>query len=291
MGLRLLALVSLLAWCAGALVERSAPSRFAQKDVRVIAHSGRHALAVAIVRPRGSGPFGAVILNHGVGVNAESRHLESPAMLAHTAAEFARRGYAVLMPLRRGFGATGGRFAEDPGSCAAPDFRRAEQEAASDILAVYRFARRLPYVDGSRMILAGQSAGAVASLSAAAQAPEGLVAVLAFAAGRGGHPRLWPGTPCGAERLGEVFAEMGRTVKAPVLLHYAENDRFFGPETSRAWFRSFESSGARAEYVLRPAFGRDGHYVFSDPAGAWLPAVEAFLARHRIAFEAPKPAI
>jgi dienelactone hydrolase len=293
MRLSLVALIALCLWGAGALVERPAPSRLVQEDVRIVAHAGRTTLAATILRPRGNGPYGAVILNHGVALGAKARAAESPALLAHTAAAFASRGYAVVMPLRRGFGATGGPLAEDPGSCADPDFRRAEAEAAADILAAYEFARRLPYVDESRMILAGQSAGAVASLYAAAQKPAGLLAVLAFAAGRGGDPMTRPGLPCGSERLAEVFAEMGRAVKVPVLLHYAENDRFFGPDTSAAWFRSFKAGGAAAEYVLRPAFGRDGHYVFSDARAVelWLPAVERFLAGHRIAFEAPRPSI
>jgi hypothetical protein len=37
---------------------------------------------------------------------------------------FARNGYVVVMPLRRGFGATGGEYAEDPGTCANPDYRK-----------------------------------------------------------------------------------------------------------------------------------------------------------------------
>ena len=41
---------------------------------------------------------------------------------------FARRGYVVVLPLRRGFGATGGEFAEDPGTCANPDYRKGEQK-------------------------------------------------------------------------------------------------------------------------------------------------------------------
>jgi len=69
------------------------------------------------------------------------------------------------------------------------------------VLAAYEFARKLPYVDPDRMILAGQSAGGVAALYAAAQQPAGLTAVLAFAAGRGGDPALHPGVPCAAEPL------------------------------------------------------------------------------------------
>jgi dienelactone hydrolase len=285
MGVRLLVLVAAACWCAGWLAEPAAPGRFVQHDVRLPAHSGRTTLAITILRPRGDGPFGAVILNHGVPLDAHARSLESPAMLLHTAAAFAQRGYAVFMPLRRGFGATGGDFAEDAGMCADADYRRAERAAAADVLAAYRFARRLPYVDPARVILAGQSAGGVASLYAAAQGPEGLVAVLAFGAGRGADP-AHPGVPCAGERLAAVFEEVGRTLEAPALLYYAENDRFFGPDTSGAWFARLKAGGAKAEYVLQPPFGENGHFVFTDAEGAalWLPVVERFLQRYGIPF-------
>jgi dienelactone hydrolase len=139
------------------------------------------------------------------------------------------------------------------------------------------------------VILAGQSAGGVASLHAAAQRPPGLAAVLAFAAGRGADPEH-RGVPCAVEPLAGIFAELGRSVQAPVLLQYAENDLSFGPAASQLWFRRFKAGGARAEYVLQPPFGTDGHYLFSDEAGIerWLPAVEQFLQRHGIPFDRPK---
>ncbi|HVJ12484.1 MAG TPA: hypothetical protein VNC62_13010, partial [Burkholderiales bacterium] len=54
-------------------------------------------------------------------------------------------------------------------------------------------------------------------------------------------------------------------------------------------FARLKAGGARAEYVLQPPFGPDGHYVFTDAAGAalWLPAVERFLERQGIPFRAP----
>jgi dienelactone hydrolase len=288
MSLRILLALAALAWCTGALVGQPAPARFVQEDVRIPAHGGRTTLAVTILRPRGAGPFGAVILNHGVPLTERARSLESPALLLHTAAAFAQRGYAVFIPMRRGFGATGGEFAEDAGTCGDADYRRGERAAAADVLAAYAFARKLPYVDASRMILAGQSAGGVAALQAAAQEPRGLLAVLAFAAGRGANPAQ-PGVPCAEARLAEVFEDLGRAVQAPVLLYYAENDLFFGPAASRGWFARFKAGGARAEYVLQPPFGANGHYVFTEAAGAalWLPAVERFLERNGIPFPAP----
>ena len=262
--------------------------RLVQEDVRIPAANGRYSLAATILRPEGKGPFGAVVLNHGTPGSASGRARESAELLIQSAAVFARRGYVVVLPLRRGFGATGGEFAEDPGTCANPDYRKGEQAAADDVMAAYEYARGLPYVDGKRMILAGQSAGGMVSMvTAGTRNPEGLVAVLAFAAGRGGNPDFRPGVPCAIEPVAKLLESVGKAVRVPVLLHYAENDLYFNGQTSRLWYERFAASGARAEYVLQPAFGRDGHYIFSETLGVryWLPAVEQFLGKHSIPFE------
>lgn len=293
----LVALVAILSWAIGnvAYAQESlsfTALRLVEEEVRIPSSGGNYNIAAKILRPEGAGPYGAIVLNHGSPVSAEDRRNESPDLLLHTAGIFARRGYVVVLPLRRGFGATGGEFAEDAGSCRNPDYRRGESAAADDVMAAYEYARTLPYVDGSRMILAGQSAGGVASIfTAGARAPQGLVAVLAFAAGRGGNPARNPGVPCAVEPLARVFDELGKSVKVPVLFHYAENDQFFNAQTSRLWYERFTAGGGRAEYVLQPAFGKDGHYIFSEDSGVryWLPAVERFLARNGVPFEAMVP--
>lgn len=289
-GALLCALVALLSFFIGEVAygqnwNAVAGPRLIEEHVKIPATSASgasYSIAATILRPEGPGPFGAVVLNHGVPGTRAERLKESSELMMGAASVFARNGYAVVMPLRRGFGASGGEWAEDPGSCDNPDFRRGERAAAADVLAAYAYARKRPYVDRERMILAGQSAGGVASIYAAAQQPEGLAAVLAFAAGRGGDPSGPVGVPCSAERLAEVFAELGRAVRAPVLLYYAENDRYFGPDTSRAWYAQFKAGGAPAEYVLQPPFGTNGHFVFTDKngVGLWLPVVDQFLKRH-----------
>jgi dienelactone hydrolase len=244
---------------------------------------GGYSIATHVLRPPGRGPFPAIVLNHGTPVTYAERQRESPRLLRHAALAFARSGYAVFMPLRRGFGRTGGIYAEYPGPCPRPDYLRGEAAAADDVMAAYEHARRQPYVDGSRMILAGQSAGGIAALYAAGtRFPQGLRAVLAFSAGRGGNPMRHPGVPCAVEPLAKVFADLGARVEVPVLFHYAANDRFFNSETSRLWFERFSDGGAQADYVLQPPFGDDGHFIFTAPSGQrhWLPEVDRFLRKH-----------
>jgi dienelactone hydrolase len=263
------------------------------EDVRIPVANGAYTIATRIVRPQGTGPFGAVVLNHGVAGTRAERMRESPDQLLSAASVFVQHGFVVVLPLRRGFGLTGGEYAEDPGPCSNPDFRKAETAASEDVMAAYEYTRKLPYVDGSRMILAGQSAGAMVSIyTAATRAPQGLVAVLGFAAGRGGNPDYRPGVPCAIEPVAKLLDNLGKSIKVPVLFHYAANDRFFNAETTRLWFDRFKAGGAKAEYVLQPAFGSDGHYVFSAESGSkiWLPAVEQFLDEYGVAFGKPKAA-
>ena len=111
----LVVLVAALCWAIGNLAyaqESLADLPLVDEDVRIPVSKGNYSIAAKILRPEGPGPYGAIVLNHGAAVSAEERRTESPDLLLHTAAHFARRGYVVVMPLRRGFGATGGEFAE-----------------------------------------------------------------------------------------------------------------------------------------------------------------------------------
>jgi hypothetical protein len=110
--------------------------------------------------------------------------------------------------------------------------------------------------------------------------------VLSFAGGRGGDPDTTPGVPCAVEAVAKVFESLGKTIHVPVLFNYAENDLFFSPKVTREWYERFNANGANAEYVLQPAFGKDGHYLFADTLGVryWLPTVESFLSNHGVAF-------
>src|SRR3954463_481514 len=289
--LRTLLLASALVASLGAVAVQAQESayygpRLIEEHVRVPAQNGS-TIAATILRPEALGPFGAIILNHGVSASARERARESSDLLINSAAVFARRGYVVVMPLRRGFGATGGDMAEDPGSCSNPDYRTAESNAADDVMAAYDYARSLPYVDGNRMMLAGQSAGGMVALyTAGMRQPQGLQAVLAFAAGRGGDPEINPGIPCAIEPVARIFDMIGKQIRVPVLMNYAENDLFFSPKVSRQWFERLSASWSDAEYALQPSFGKDGHYLFGDTLGVryWLPTVETFLARHIITF-------
>jgi len=112
--------MALLCGALGALffVPAHSDSPYVREDIRIPVPDGHYSIALTILRPRGDGPFGALVLNHGVGEDERERFLESPALLAQAASAFVARGYAVIMPLRRGFGETGGPFAEDAASAA-----------------------------------------------------------------------------------------------------------------------------------------------------------------------------
>lgn len=245
-------------------------------------------MVATVLRPQGNGPYGVVILNHGNPVSAHARTNYARPRFVNVAPVFARRGYVVVMPMRRGFGETGGPFVENAGSCAGPDFRRAGRGAAESVMAAYEYARSLPYVDRARIVFAGQSGGGFASVyTAATHAPEGLVAVLNFAGGRGGNPETRPGTPCDGDQLERIFGELGARTKVPVLFHYAENDLYFDAAHSKRWYDAFTAAGGKGEYVLQPPFGRNGHSIFMAASGVrhWLPAVGRFLAAHGIPFK------
>jgi dienelactone hydrolase len=199
--------------------------------------------------------------------------------------EFTRRGFAVIVPMRRGYGDTGGAWAERYGACGMPDYYRAAREAAKDVIATVEFAQALPYVKRDRVILVGQSAGGIASIAAASDNPAGVIGVVNFSGGRGGRPYTHPGDPCVAGNMTDAIAKLARTIKVPVLWHYSENDQFFSPRHVRAWFKAFEDAGAPGRLVMQPSFQWDGHALFAAAHGLpiWTAAFDRFLKDIRFA--------
>ena len=243
-------------------------------------------LAATTYRPQGNGPFPLVVVSHGTHPTDSERAGYGYWYRSGIIETFLSKGYAVLVPIRRGYGATGGTFMEGLGNshCNDPEFYQAGLVAAQDILAAVRYGASLPYVDKRRILLAGQSWGGVASLAAASQRPDGVIAVANMGGGHCGNPVRYPGKPRHPDRMAEAIGKYAKTIDVPVLWHYAENDKFFSPDASKLWFDAFTQNGGKGKFVLQPPFGSDGHMIFIDWDGVklWAPAVDQFLSEYAL---------
>jgi dienelactone hydrolase len=283
---RSLTLALLLLSALGGCALPSARDATLETSLREEIHTVRVAEADATIvvttfRPSGAGPFPWIVLSHGTAPTAAANRALGRYRPLAPVREWVHRGYAVVVPVRRGYGASGGdKFGDSyGGSCSRPDFRRAGEGAALDLLATVEWAKAQRDLDGKRWLLVGQSAGGFASIYTASKRPDGLVAVLAFAPGRAGRPDTHPGDPCSPERMAELFASVAPRIAVPVLWFYAENDQYFGPRVVRMWFESFRAAGGRGELVVIPPFSAArGHGVFSAPTGTllWTAAVASF---------------
>jgi len=248
-------------------------------------------IVITSFRPPGAGPFPWIVLSHGTATTAEANRAIGRYRPLPPIREWVRRGYAVVAPVRRGYGASSGpQFGGSYDSGARPDFRRAGEGAALDLLATVAWAKAEPDLDAKRWLLVGQSAGGFASIYTAAKQPDGLVAVLAFAPGRGGDPQKRPGEPCASDQMAALYASIAPRVPVPVLWFYAENDQFIGPRVQKLWFESFRSAGGRGELVvIRPFPAALGHGVMPSTRGIpfWPPAVSRFFATYGLGLPFP----
>lgn len=237
-------------------------------------------LVATTYMPDGAGPFPLIVLSHGNPPNAHDRVKVGRYRKLVQIREFVRMGFAVIVPIRRGYGATGGTFAEDAGSCKRPDFVAAGNAAAQDLLATIAFADTLPQIDKNHVILVGQSAGGFASLATASYSPPGVIAVVNFSGGRGGRPATNPGDPCAPDRMAEAIGHYASTTHVPVYWHYVQNDNFFAPDVVRTWFGAFQTAGGQGQLVIEQPFGRDGHGMFAVDRAIpiWEPGFQSFVS-------------
>lgn len=269
------------AWLSAALLTfglaaQAASIQESVMRVPVVAGVEQAYIDVTVFRPEGEGPFPVLVLSHGSPRSAEARRAGGRQRMAAQGGRFVAMGFAVLVPTRRGYGASGGEWAEAYGTCKRPDYYAAGMETARDLRAAVDAVRGEPWADTSRIVLAGQSAGGFGSVAAASTPFPGLVGVVNFAGGRGS---LAPGQVCGEAQLVEAMARFGAGTRVPELWIYSSNDRFFGPDVARRMHAAFVQAGGQAEFIEAPEVGLDGHGYFARAMEHWSPRVSGFLTR------------
>lgn len=266
---------------------RTTSDGYFQEELHIaVEGAGKSGLEVLFVRPNDSGRYPLILINHGVprhsenGLDSKVRYEMGPMQMWPIAIEFARRGWATAIIMRRAYGLSGGVWSESHGSCANANYISAANAGAADVRgAAIELAKR-PDIDGARIVSVGVSGGGLVTVALAANPPPGLIAGISFAGGRGS---LAPDQVCSPSNLVEAFRSFGRGSKIPMLWVYAENDHFFSPSLANRFKDAFVSGGGAVELVIAAAYGIDGHNLFSTPGiPQWAPIVDTFFQHHSL---------
>ncbi|MGQ0674743.1 MAG: alpha/beta hydrolase family protein [Rhodospirillales bacterium] len=239
------------------------------------------------LRPRLPGPFPLAIIAHGTPGTEDKRRQYKVETFTPQAMEFARRGFVAVAFLRRGYGTSEGRYAESNGACGRMNYLDAGIESARDIAAAIRALGNRPDIDRSRVLVVGQSAGGFAALALMRDPPPGVLGIVNFAGGRGHFAER--NAVCEPEKLVAAAGQFGRGAQLPGLWIYAENDKSFGPGLARQMLNAYLAGGGRAEMVMTPPYGEDGHFLFALGLAEWRQPVDEFLRRMRLPTLLPQP--
>ena len=196
-----------------------------------------------------------------------------------------RKGFALIAPIRSGYGETGGPDLEDslenPGGhfCAAhPDFARVALAASDPVASTLAWLATQPWADTAHVLVVGQSVGGLAAIAACARGLPGVIGCIDFSGGAGGNSERSPDRSCEPDRLADVYRELGRSAAPPSLWLYSENNHFWGPSAPRAWFDAFVQAGGSGVFVeTAPVSTGEGHQLFLHGGELWGAPVNRFV--------------
>lgn len=227
-------------------------------------------LQVTLLTPKGPGPFPLAVINHGATGSADPRSLKR-VRSDFSVYYFLSRGYAVLLPIMRGYAGSLGRL--DMHHC---DLKAVGLANAADIRAVMERAAALPYIDGEHIVIAGQSFGGWNTLAFGTFNHPKVSGLINFVGGvASAQCKGWEA------ELPLDATYFGAHTKAPSIWFYGDNDSIFPPRISRPMYARYKEAGGAAQLVAFGTFMDDSHKLLVYPEGLriWVPKVDAFLAR------------
>lgn len=222
-----------------------------------------------------------LLLNHGRAGTAAERAAMGRARYSTVSPWLVRQGYVVIVPTRMGYGVTGGEDVEESGACNSRDFQPGFLAAAAQSRQALAWLARFDWLDATQGVALGQSYGGATTLAIAAGGFPGLRGGFNFAGGSGGDPVHTPEQPCSPGRLQQVYEGFAKTTRVPVAWFYSANDKYWGPDLPRRWFKAWSEAGGKGSFNPLPAYRNDGHGIFTGEPAAWMPLVEKLLGEIR----------
>jgi dienelactone hydrolase len=235
-------------------------------------------LETMVYRPSGPGPFPLVTIDHGKPRPGSTDPSTMHPGFGAAAHWFVDRGFAVAVPMRRGYGLSQGPISDTVGPCSDRDYFATALKTAAEMEGVVAYLRTQSFIDRNRVVVVGQSYGGLGALGVAYDKPEGVIGIVNFAGGAGSNR---PGEICsGRERLIAAVGKLGERNRLPQVWLYAANDHYFEPSLAHAMVEAYRAkSRAPVIFIDLPPFGEDGHLTFTrgDPA-IWAAPVNGYLA-------------
>jgi dienelactone hydrolase len=225
-------------------------------------------LQTTIFKPPGTGPFPIVVMNHGKALGNPNKQRRD--RFIAVSREFVKRGYAVVIPMRKGFAGSTGSYAER-----VCDMTANAQAQADDLRGALEYIVAQPWADANRIVLAGQSYGGLAAMAFATRDFPGVKGVINFAGGL----RIYGGTCQWQSSLIDAFSSFGAQSKIPTLWFYGQNDSHFDPEIASRLHQAYVGAGGQAKLIAYGPFKKDAHGMSGSRDGVkiWWPETEAFL--------------
>lgn len=220
--------------------------------------SGPGTLA-GIWHPARGAPAELAVLSHG---SADGVDPKATLTLEGEARWLLDRGYAVLVPMRRGRGASDGVSGEtnccDLRTRVPRDCSAGLLQAVEDLHATIRFGLAQPGVRAGPVLLAGQSRGGFLSIMYAGLHPAAVSGVLSFVGG-------WTAERCNGAFNIECLAQAGANAWARQIWLHADNDSYYGAGHIRACHAAFEAAGGRAALHVLSGIPGNGHRLVAFP--------------------------
>lgn len=262
----------------GVLAQGAMPSSV--QHVPVTIDGERVRLQMRIYKPAGQGKFPTLVFNHGsTGTGTDSTRFAQPVDAPAVAEFFVQRGWAVVMPARRGRAGSGGQYDEGFSairalgySCIPSLSLAGADRALRDVEAAVTAVQGMAFVDLDRMVIGGTSRGGALSVAYAGTHPTQVKGVINFVGG-------WLGWPCPfTSSVNQNVFNRGAAYPGDTIWLYAGNDSYYSIAHSKENFASFMAAGGKGAFFTFEVPAENGHWLSAFPA-VWSKTLDEYLER------------